>query len=63
MPVVNDSSDSHLKNANMTAAQGFEARVTDPIESGKEVVGGHGQNATSPANTFEARFTQETGTH
>jgi hypothetical protein len=44
----------------MTAAQAFENRITDPIESGKEVVAGHGQNV----NTFENRVTpSETGSH
>ena len=49
---------SRWSNANMTAAQNFENRVTDPIESGKEVVRMAGQNSASPANSFEARIQQ-----
>jgi hypothetical protein len=45
-------------NANMTAAQAFETRVTDSIESGKEAVKMAGQNSTSPANAFESRIQQ-----
>ena len=62
MPVKN-ADDAKWSNANMTAAQAHEARCTDPIKSGKEVTRGMGQNSTSPANTFEQRITQETGTH
>ena len=58
MPIVNADS-ARWSNANMTAAQAFESRCTDPIESGKEVVGMHGQNNGG----FEARITQETGSH
>lgn len=62
MPIVNADS-ARWSNANMTAAQAFESRCVDPIESGKESVRMAGQNSSSPANTFEARFTQETGSH
>ena len=62
MPIVNADS-ARWSNANMTAAQNFESRCTDPIESGTETVRMAGQNGSSPANTFEARITQETGTH
>jgi hypothetical protein len=41
-----------------TPANLFEQRVTDPIESGKEVVKMAGQNSSSPANTFEQRIVQ-----
>ena len=48
----------------MTSAQAFESRITDPIESGEEVVRMAGQNASSPANAFEQRITPaETGSH
>jgi hypothetical protein len=61
MPIAAEN--ARWSNANMTAAQAFESRCTDPIESGKEVVRMAGQNSSSPANTFEQRFTQETGSH
>ena len=41
-----------------TPANAFEVRLTDPIESGKEVVRMAGQNAASPANAFEQRIQQ-----
>ena len=60
VPIVNDTSDGHMSNANMTAAQAFESRCTDPIESGKEVVRMAGQNDGG----FEKRVTPaETGSH
>ena len=55
MPIVNADS-ARWSNANMAAAQAFESRCTDPIESGKEVVRMAGQNSSSPANTFEQRL-------
>jgi hypothetical protein len=59
MPIVNADS-ARWSNANMTAAQNFESRCTDPIESGKEVLLGHGTNV----RTFENRITPaETGSH
>jgi hypothetical protein len=62
MPIVNADA-SRWSNASMNAAQNFESRCVDPIESGKETVRMAGQNSSSPANTFETRITQETGTH
>ena len=56
--VLNDTSGGHMKNATM-AANAYEVRATDPIESGKEVTGGHGTNTGG----FELRVTQEQGTH
>jgi hypothetical protein len=59
MPIVNADS-ARWSNANMTAAQAFESRCTDPIESGKEVVRMAGQNDGG----FEKRVTPaETGSH
>ena len=59
MPIVNADA-ARWSNANMTAAQAFESRAADPIESGKEVVAGHGQNDGG----FEKRVTPaETGSH
>jgi hypothetical protein len=62
MPITNADA-ARWSNANMTAAQNFESRCTDPIESGKEVVLMAGQNTNSPARAFEGRITQETGSH
>jgi hypothetical protein len=61
MPIVNADS-ARFSNAG-TLANAFEVKVTDPIEGGKEVMGQHGQNAAMPANSDEARKTQEQGTH
>jgi hypothetical protein len=56
MPISNTNT-SRFSGAGGPAAA-FEARATDPAETGKEVVKMAGQNATSPANTFEQRITQ-----
>jgi len=40
-----------------------ETRVAATVGSGREVMKAAGTNATSPANTFEQRITQESGTH
>ena len=59
MPIVNADS-ARWSNANMVAAQNFESRCVDPIESGKEVLLGHGRNDGG----FEKRVTPaETGSH
>lgn len=58
MPIVN-APGGNTANAG-SPANAYEVRATDPIESGKEVVGGHGQNTGG----FENRVTPaETGTH
>jgi hypothetical protein len=59
MPILNDSSDGHLSNANM-AAHAHEARVT---QGAKEHTGREATNAGTAANLHEQRATQETGTH
>jgi len=41
----------------------LETRVTATVGAGREAMAQAGQNGSSPANTFEARITQETGTH
>jgi hypothetical protein len=58
MPVLNDTSGTHMKNSTM-AANAYEVKMTDPIESGKELPGMHGQNTGG----FELRASQESGTH
>ena len=40
-----------------------EARVTATVGAGRESMTQAGQNGSSQANTFEARITQESGTH
>ena len=60
MPIVNDTSDNHLKNSLMPA-NADEA----PKSQGycRDVMRGAGVNASMPANTWVSRFTQESGTH
>ena len=58
MPIVNDSKTTRFSGAGGPAAA-FEVRATDPSESGKEHTGQEGQNASSPANTFEQRISQQ----
>ena len=59
MPIVNADS-ARWSNASMAAAQAFESRMTDPIESGKEVV----RMASQNDGGFEKRVTPaETGSH
>lgn len=58
MPIVN--ADSARWSNSGTAANTFEARAS---QGAKEHTGQEGQNASSPAKTFEGRITQETGTH
>lgn len=57
--VLNDSSDGHLKNANMPANT-FEAKNVQGANV-KDVTAG--QNAGTPANLFEQWAAQEQGTH
>jgi hypothetical protein len=59
MPIVNDTSDSHLKNATMPA-NAFEARFS---QGSREHTTQEGKNAGSAANLHEQRVTQEQGTH
>jgi hypothetical protein len=40
-----------------------EARVVPTVGTGREAMAQAGQNGSTQANTFEARITQETGTH
>jgi hypothetical protein len=46
-----------------TAAHAAEAKTAATVGAGREVMVTAGANATSAANTFEQRVTQETGTH
>lgn len=59
MPIVNADS-ARWSNANMASAQAHEARAS---QGAKEHTGQEGQNASSPAKTFESRIVQETGSH
>ncbi len=52
MPIVNDTSDSHLKNATM-AANAFEGRVTPTVGAGREAIRRAGENAGSAGNLHE----------
>ena len=61
MPILNQSPTDDV-NAG-SAANLFEQRVTPTVGAGREVMKMAGQNATSPANAFEARCSQEVGTH
>lgn len=56
MPVKN-------KPSFTTTVSALEARTVATVGAGREVMTGASSNATSPANTFEGRITQETGTH
>ena len=49
--------------ANTNTPNPHEGRVTPTVGAGREVMRMAGQNASSPANAFEARITQEVGTH
>lgn len=62
MHIVNAGS-ARWSNANMTAAQAFESRCVDPSRAARSPFGWRARTASSPANTFEQRFTQETGSH
>lgn len=41
----------------------LEARTTATVGTGREVMAQAGQNGSAQANAFEARITQESGTH
>ena len=59
MPIQNDSSDNHMKNAG-TTANVFEAgHVTPTVGTGREMLKGAGQNNGG----FENRASQEQGQH
>jgi hypothetical protein len=62
MPILNQSPTDDL-NAGSAGNLFEQNRVTPTVGAGREVIGQHGQNAASPANTFEARCSQEAGTH
>lgn len=56
MPVKNQPTFKFTVNS-------LEARVVATVGSGREAMAQAGQNGSSQANTFEARITQESGTH
>ena len=62
MPIVNADA-SRWSNANMTSAQAFETKLVDTVGTGREVMRGAGTNGSSPANAYEGRIQQETGSH
>ncbi|MFI5069133.1 MAG: hypothetical protein ACHP9Z_34845 [Streptosporangiales bacterium] len=59
MPVINAPT---MPNT-ASAAHAVEVKTTPTVGAGREVMDTAGANATSAAQTFEQRCSQETGSH